>query len=98
MHMSAFAVNADAGVTHHGDDIALLHFLAHRHAHRAEMTVKTVVAGGAPAMLNHDVTTVVGKTGDRIHMHDLAPSDGMNFVRRIAVLVTMQGTDIDAFV
>ena len=49
-------------------------------------------------MLDYDVFSIVGVTGQQVGMNDLAVSNGAHFIERLAVCITMQGTNINSFV
>src|ERR1043166_5904782 len=98
MDMRPFPVYPDAGVTHDGDGLAAFDRIARVHPDGTQMPVQTVVAGAVPAVLDHDVFSVVRVAGHKISMHDFPIGNGAHFVERIAVCIAMHGTNIDSFV
>src|ERR1041385_4085491 len=97
MSMRPFPVYPDPGVTHDGDGLAAFDRIARVHPDGTQMPVQTVVAGAVPAVLDHDVFSVVRVAGHKISMHDFPIGNGAHFVGRAAPFLVTRGTHYDSF-
>src|SRR5215471_549864 len=98
MEMRPFPVYPNPGVTHDSDRLAAFDGIARVHPDGTQVSVQTVVTGAVPAVLDHNVFSIIRIAGHEIGVHDFSIGNGAHFVERLAVCIAMHGTNIDSFV
>src|ERR1043165_6385955 len=90
-------VDSNAGLTHHGDVLTSLNRLPGMDVDLAEMPVKTEIGRTIPAMLNHNVPSVVGTACRLAGVNHFSSRDRADVVQRVIPGVAIQAPNVDPF-